>query len=120
MRISGQLTNLKLAVFKIIAVILVLNLSVAGFNVFNVEAAANGIYLATATPHYKHPQTGAIEDSGGESSAVLGQSMTESATDTTALVEVDPQGNTYITEPLLSKTTKKMRPMPYFILKQSF
>ena len=41
MRISGQLTNLKLAVFKIIAVILVLNLSVAGFNVFNVEAAAN-------------------------------------------------------------------------------
>lgn len=97
MRISEQLTNLKLAVFKIIAVILVLNLSVAGFNVINVEAAANGIYLATATPHYKHPQTGAIEDSGGESSAVLGQSMTESATDTTALVEVAPQGNTYIT-----------------------
>lgn len=60
-------------------------------------AASNGIYLATATPHYKHPVTGVIEDSGGAGSAVLGQSMTESATYKQALVEVDPQGNTYVT-----------------------
>lgn len=60
-------------------------------------AASNGIYIATATPHYKHPTTGIIEDSGGESSAVLGQSMTESATYTKALVEVDSSGNTYVT-----------------------
>lgn len=60
-------------------------------------AASNGIYLATATPHYKHPVSGVIEDSGGDGSAVLGQSMTESATYKQALVEVDPQGNTYVT-----------------------
>ena len=60
-------------------------------------ALPNGIYVATATPHYRHPGTGKIEDSGGEGSAVLGQSMTESATHTRALVEVDSNGNTYIT-----------------------
>lgn len=60
-------------------------------------AASNGIYIATATPHYKHPITGVIEDAGGDGSSVLGQSMTESATYKQALVEVDPDGNTYIT-----------------------
>ncbi len=62
-----------------------------------VFAASSGIYLATATPHYKHPTTGTIEDSGGENSSVLGQSMTDSATHKQALVEVDANGNTYIT-----------------------
>lgn len=62
-----------------------------------VLAASNGIYTATATSHYKHPTTGLIEDSGGEGSYVLGQSMTESALNKAALVEVDPQGNTYVT-----------------------
>lgn len=60
-------------------------------------AASNGIYIAHAAPHYKHPSTGIIEDSGGEGSAVLGQSMTESATYSKALVEVDKNGNTYAT-----------------------
>ena len=60
-------------------------------------AASNGVYTATATSHYKHPTTGKIEDSGGESSYVLGQSMTDSALNKAALVEVDPQGNTYVT-----------------------
>lgn len=60
-------------------------------------AASNGIYIATATPHYKHPTTGVVEDAGGDGSATLGQSMTESATYKKALVEVDPDGNTYIT-----------------------
>lgn len=60
-------------------------------------AASNGIYIATASPHYKHPTTGKIEDAGGDGSSVLGQSMTESATYKKALVEVDPAGNTYIT-----------------------
>lgn len=70
---------------------------VAGITSVPVLAASNGIYIATATPHYKHPTTGKIEDAGGEGSAVLGQSMTESATYKKALVEVDPAGNTYIT-----------------------
>lgn len=68
--------------------------SIAPMQVF---ALTNGIYIATASPHYKHPETGEIEDSGGSGSSVLGQSMTESATYEQALVEVDPDGNTYIT-----------------------
>lgn len=74
--------------------VLVISLQVISISV---QAAANGIYIAKATSHYKHPITGNIEDSGGSSSAVLGQSMTESATYHKALVEVDPIGNTYIT-----------------------
>ena len=70
---------------------------VAGITAIPAYAASNGIYTATATPHYRNPITGKIEDSGGEDSEVLGQSMTESATDTRALVEVDSNGNTYIT-----------------------
>lgn len=62
-----------------------------------VYAAENGIYLANANPSYRNPSTGSIEDSGGEGSAVLGQSMTESATYGKALIEADPAGNTYAT-----------------------
>ena len=70
---------------------------VAGITSIPVLAASNGIYTATATSHYKHPTTGKIEDSGGEGSYVLGQSMTDSALNKAALVEVDPQGNTFVT-----------------------
>lgn len=70
---------------------------VAGITAIPAYATSNGIYTATATPHYRNPLTGKIEDSGGEDSEVLGQSMTESATYTKALVEVDSNGNTYIT-----------------------
>ena len=69
----------------------------AGISTIPALAASNGIYTATATSHYKHPVTGIIEDSGGEGSYVLGQSMTESALNKAALVEVDPQGNTFAT-----------------------
>ena len=64
---------------------------VAGIAAIPVLAASNGIYTATATSHYKHPTTGIIEDSGGEGSYVLGQSMTDSALNKAALVEVDSQ-----------------------------
>ena len=70
---------------------------VAGITSVPVLAASPGIYTATATSHYKHPTTGKIEDSGGEGSYVLGQSMTDSALNKAALVEVDPQGNTFVT-----------------------
>ena len=69
----------------------------AGITSIPALAASNGIYTATATSHYKHPTTGLIEDSGGEGSYVLGQSMTDSALNRAALVEVDPQGNTFVT-----------------------
>lgn len=70
---------------------------VAGITSIPVLAASNGIYTATATSHYKHPTTGVIEDSGGESSYVLGQSMTDSALNKAALVEVDSSGATWVT-----------------------
>ena len=70
---------------------------VAGITSIPVLAASNGIYTATATSHYRHPTTGVIEDSGGESSYVLGQSMTDSALNKAALVEVDSSGATWVT-----------------------
>lgn len=83
--------------FKTLCSMVVMLALVAGITAIPAYAASNGIYTATATPHYRNPLTGKIEDSGGEDSEVLGQSMTESATDTKALVEVDSNGNTYIT-----------------------
>lgn len=69
----------------------------AGITSVPVLAASNGIYTATATSHYRHPTTGVIEDSGGEGSYVLGQSMTDSALNKAALVEVDSSGATWMT-----------------------
>lgn len=87
-----------LKAFKALCVmVVVLALFMAGITTMSAYAADNGIYIATATPHYRNPQTGVIEDSGGDGSYVLGQSMTESATYRKALVEVDASGNTYIT-----------------------
>lgn len=87
-----------LKVFKALCgMVVVLALSMAGITAMSAYAADNGIYIATATPHYRNPQTGVIEDSGGDGSAVLGQSMTESATYRQALVEVDSAGNTFVT-----------------------
>lgn len=83
--------------FRALCGMVVMLVLVAGITSVPALAASNGIYIATATPHYKHPTTGKIEDAGGDGSAVLGQSMTESATYKKALVEVDSAGNTYIT-----------------------
>ena len=69
----------------------------AGITSIPALAASNGIYTATATSHYRHPTTGVIEDSGGEGSYVLGQSMTDSALNKAALVEVDSSGATWVT-----------------------
>ncbi len=84
-------------IYKVLCGMAVMLALVAGIASVPTLAASNGIYIATATPHYKHPTTGKIEDAGGEGSAVLGQSMTESATYKKALVEIDAAGNTYIT-----------------------
>lgn len=62
----------------------------------SVEAAGN-VYTAAAHPSYSHPVTGEIEDSGGSANSTLGQSMTESVLQTTALVDVDAYDNTYAT-----------------------
>lgn len=61
------------------------------------KALDNGIYTAKCTPYYVHPVTGEVEDRGGIDSVGIGQPMTDSATYGTALIEVDPDGNTYAT-----------------------
>lgn len=89
--------NAKRLALALCGVVVMLAMNMAGITAIPVHAAGNGIYIATATPHYRHPQTGVIEDSGGDGSAVLGQSMTDSATYKQALVEVDSLGNTFVT-----------------------
>ena len=91
------MTNTASKLKRAICSMVVMLALVAGITSIPVLAASNGIYTATATSHYKHPTTGKIEDSGGEGSYVLGQSMTESALNKAALVEVDQQGNTFVT-----------------------
>lgn len=54
-----------------------------------------GTYTITATPSYAHPVTGAVEDRG--QNAVIGQSMTESFVDQTALLEVYDNDENYVT-----------------------
>lgn len=60
-------------------------------------AALTSVSTATAVASYSHPATGTIEDAGGSSSAVLGQSMVEGVTGDQALVEVDAAGVTWVT-----------------------
>ena len=91
------MTNTASKLKRAICSMVVMLALVAGITSIPALAASNGVYTATATSHYKHPTTGLIEDSGGEGSYVLGQSMTESALNKAALVEVDPRGNTYVT-----------------------
>lgn len=90
---TNTATKLKRALCSMVVMLALM----AGISAIPALAASNGIYTATATSHYKHPTTGVIEDSGGEGSYVLGQSMTDSALNKAALVEVDPQGNTFVT-----------------------
>ncbi len=61
------------------------------------QAFASTGYTATATPYYRNPATGVIEDSGGENSEVLGQSMTEGCVSPVAFLEIDDAGNRYVT-----------------------
>ena len=91
------MTNTASKLKRVLCGMVVMLALLAGITSVPVLAASPGIYTATAASHYKHPTTGVIEDSGGEGSYVLGQSMTDSALNKAALVEVDPQGNTYVT-----------------------
>ena len=91
------MTNTASKLKRAICSMVVMLALMAGITSVPVLAASPGIYTATATSHYRHPTTGVIEDSGGESSYVLGQSMTDSALNKAALVEVDSSGATWIT-----------------------
>ena len=90
---TNTATKLKRALCSMVVMLVLMT----GISAVPALAASNGIYTATATSHYRHPTTGVIEDSGGESSYVLGQSMTDSALNKAALVEVDSSGATWVT-----------------------
>lgn len=90
---TNTATKLKRALCSMVVMLALM----AGITSVPVLAASPGIYTATATSHYRHPTTGVIEDSGGEDSYVLGQSMTDSALNKAALVEVDSSGATWVT-----------------------
>lgn len=71
----------------------VLALTIGGKTAMADEALSQGAYTVDVTTHYEHPETGVIEDSGGEDSKTLGQSMTEGAVFNRGLYEVGNNGN---------------------------
>lgn len=58
-------------------------------------AAETGTYLVTVSPSYTDPETGNVEDPGDN--AAIGQGMTERMCGSTGLLEVDVNGDTYLT-----------------------
>ncbi len=83
-----------LAGFLAFALALILG---AGFPAIPAYAASGNVYTCTITPCYRHPVTGEIEDSGGESSYATGQGMVEGAIYTSGIMEVTEDGNYYLT-----------------------
>lgn len=61
---------------------------------------APGVYTAGMVTTYYNPDTGIVDD-GGTANAALGEGMCRSATDKTALVEVDGNGEIWLTVRLL-------------------
>ena len=75
---------------------------------FGVSAAAldTGVYTGTVTTTYTNPDTGEVDD-GGTANAALGEGMCRSATAETGLVEVDADGNIWLTIRLLLQSNCK-------------
>ena len=59
-----------------------------------------GVYTGSMVTTYYNPDTGNVDD-GGTANAALGEGMCRSATDKTAFVEVDQNGNVWVTVRLL-------------------
>lgn len=59
-----------------------------------------GVYTGSMVTTYYNPDTGNVDD-GGTANAVLGEGMCRSATDKTAFVEVNQDGNVWVTVRLL-------------------
>ena len=59
-----------------------------------------GVYTASTTTNYLNPDTGVTED-GGTQNVELGEGMCRSAVGDTALIEVDADGNVYVTMRML-------------------
>lgn len=85
---------------KILAGVLAFALALilgAGVPAVPAYAASGNVYTCSITPCYRHPVTGVIEDSGGESSYATGQGMVEGCIYTTGIMEVTESGEYYLT-----------------------
>ena len=71
------------------------------------QAANPGVYTANVVTSYYNPDTGGIDDQGGEANAALGEGMCRSAVATTGLVEVDQNGRTWVTIRMLLQSNSK-------------
>lgn len=95
-RITKTQQNPVILRVKVIAALAVLAICFLAPAAAEVYAAESGTaYLASATPSYKHPVTGKIEDSGQNEG--IGQCMTESVLYKKALVEITDSGAAYAT-----------------------
>ena len=86
---TGKLLSLMLALVMIFAG---LNLSVQP-----AQAATGSVYTCSIVPSYRHPLTGTVEDSGGESSYATGQGMVNGCVYSTGILEVTSDGKYYLT-----------------------
>ena len=84
---------MRAALAALILAVMAMGLFAAGEEVHAAESGT--AYLAAATPYYKHPVTGKIEDPGQNEG--IGQGMTESVLYKKALVEITDSGKTYAT-----------------------
>lgn len=79
---------------KISSCFLVLLLFV--FGTMTVSAAEQSARTGMAEGFYRHPQTGIIEDAGGDAQEALGQSMVTNVVDSQALLESDATGEYFL------------------------
>ncbi len=90
-----QESKLRKAGLKKFGLLIILGLLICGTEVEMVMAESGNAYTATAHPYYKHPVTGEIEDPGNNEG--IGQGMTESVLNPTALLEKTADGKLYAT-----------------------
>lgn len=77
-----------------------------GLFAMTASAVEPGVYTASVVTTYYNPDTGNVDD-GGTANAALGEGMCRSATATTGLVEVDKDGNVWLTIRLLLQSSCK-------------
>ena len=81
---------------NITAIILIMLVLVMSFPQ-TVHGASGKVFSCVIHPCYKHPVTGVIEDSGGESAYATGQGMVEGCIGSTGIVEKTDGGQCYLT-----------------------
>lgn len=81
-----------------LAAVVFLSLAIAlSVGVLAAHAAISSVSTAAVHASYVNPDTGVIEDSGGEAGEALGTSMSQGITGSSALVEKDVDGSEFVT-----------------------